>query len=834
MDYNPQDVESKWQDRWSKERSWEVSELPGKKKFYMLDMFPYPSGRIHMGHVRNYAISDVIARIKRSMGFYVMHPMGWDAFGLPAENAAIKNKTHPEKWTLENIQTMKAQLMRLGFGYDWSREVTTCLPEYYRFEQGFFVDFFEKGLAYRKASTVNWCPSCQTVLANEQVEDGHCWRCDSETTTRELEQWFFKTTAYAEELLKGLDQLPGYPERIKTAQRHWIGKSEGAEIEFAIEGRSETIRVFTTRPDTLFGVSYMALAPEHALALELSKTRQTEVTEFIERCRKMDRFKRTADDTPKEGVFTGSHALHPLTGERIPIYLANFVLLDYGTGALMAVPAHDHRDHAFAKKYGLPIRQVIAPTDGGKLETSIAPFVEPGVLIASGPYTNLISEKAKREITLALEKLKKGRAAVQYRLRDWGLSRQRYWGAPIPIVHCQDCGPVAVPKSELPVVLPGDVDLSGEGISPLAKHPFFAKTTCPKCRRKDARRETDTMDTFMESSWYYLRYTSPHSKNEPFDKKALSYWLGVDQYIGGIEHATMHLLYYRFFHKVLRDLGYFPSDLDPRDRDEPVRNLFNQGIVYKDGAKMSKSKGNVVDPMDLIAHYGCDTARMFSLFAAPPDKILEWSEQGVEGSFRFLGRVWRLVDQNSDALKSAPRKPATAHDKLAPAAKKLRTKTHATVLKYHTDFENSFQFNTMIAAIMELVNEAYLFQAADNKTPDDRAVFRESVETTIRLLYPFAPHIAEELAERIGFEARLLDAPLPVADAQALVKTTALYIVQVNGKLRSEVEMPIDASQAEVIAAAQADAKVASKLAEGQLVKTIFVPKKIVNFVVKT
>lgn len=831
--YDPQAIEDKWQERWEKDRVWEASSDRSLKKYYILDMFPYPSGHLHMGHVRNYTIGDVIARFRKAQGYNVLHPMGWDAFGLPAENAAIKNKVHPEKWTLGNIGAMKKQFKRMGIGYDWTRELATCLPNYYKWEQLFFTQMFERGLAYKKGSTVNWCPSCVTVLANEQVEDGRCWRCESEVTTRELEQWFLKTTSYAQELLEGLEKLTGWPERVRVMQRNWIGASQGCEMTFGLEN-GEELRIFTTRPDTLFGVTYMAVAPEHPLVPTLTrgKPQEKEVLSFVEKCRKQDRIVRTAEDAPKEGIATGSFAIHPLTGARVPIYVANFVLMDYGTGALMAVPAHDTRDHAFAKKYGIEIREVIRSRNQDRPPISEAPFIDPGVLVNSGRFDGMDSEDAKLAIAEELEKQGKGKRTTTYRLRDWGLSRQRYWGAPIPIIYCSKCGAVAVPEKDLPVVLPKDVEFTGEGGSPLARHPDFLKTTCPKCGDTNARRETDTMDTFMESSWYYLRYLSPNQDEKPFNQEDLAHWLGVDQYIGGIEHATMHLLYFRFFHKVLRDMGYFPKTLDPYDRDEPVRNLMNQGIVYKDGAKMSKSKGNGVEPDEIIGKFGADTARVFMMFSAPPEKILEWSEQGVEGGFRFLARVWRMVENHESVIQgiAAWSGPHSALSMEAP--KKLRSKTHQTIAKVEHEFNHGYHFNTAIAALMELVNEIYQYPVELGRE-ENRAVLREAIEATVRLLHPFAPHITEELWERMGGKEILTGKALPTADPDALVRDVITIVVQVNGKLRGSIQVGANLPEPNVIELARSEGKVVPHLEGKQVVKTIFVPGKIVNFVVK-
>ena len=633
----PKNVEEKWQQFWEESSAFRATRNEDKEKYYLLEMFPYPSGRIHMGHVRNYSIGDVIARFMRMRGRNVLHPMGWDAFGMPAENAAIQHKSHPGTWTYENIEYMRSQLKKLGFSYDWDREIATCHVDYYRWEQLIFLKMYEKGLAYKKNSFVNWCPKCETVLANEQVEDGGCWRCDSEVVQKELDQWFLRITDYAEELLEYTNKLPGWPERVLTMQRNWIGKSSGCEIDFALEGGAGSVRVFTTRQDTLYGATFMSLAPEHPLAMELATSeRREEVAAFIDKVKRTDKQVRTAEDLEKEGVFTGSYCINPVTGQRMPIYLANFVLPEYGTGAVMAVPTHDQRDFEFAQKYDLPLQVVIQP-EGETLDsaTMTAAFTDEGVMVNSGPFDGMNSGESKEKIADYLEKEGFGKKTVNYRLRDWGISRQRYWGNPIPIIYCDSCGVVPVPESDLPVVLPMDAKFSGEGGNPLAKVSSFVSVACPKCG-KPARRETDTMDTFVQSSWYFLRYCCPRFDQGPLDREETEYWMSVDQYIGGIEHAVLHLLYARFFTKVLRDLGYV-------NIDEPFINLLTQGMVIKDGAKMSKSKGNVVDPDSLIKVYGADTARLFSLFASPPERDLEWSDQGVDGSFRFLNRVWKLV-----------------------------------------------------------------------------------------------------------------------------------------------------------------------------------------------
>ena len=701
--YSPKSIEKKWQQYWDESQVFKVGEDGNKKKYYLLEMFPYPSGRIHMGHVRNYTIGDVVSRFMRMMGRNVLHPMGWDAFGMPAENAAIKAGTHPAKWTYDNIDYMRNQLKQLGFSYDWSREIATCDPSYYRWEQLFFLRMFQRGLAYRKSSYVNWCSKCQTVLANEQVEDGACWRCDTPVVQKEMEQWFFKITDYVDELLDYTYKLPGWPERVLVMQQNWIGKSPGSRLIFPLESGEGSIQVFTTRADTLFGATFMSIAPEHPMVGDLcwGKPEQATVLDFVERTKRSKREEREAELLEKEGVFTGRYCINPVTGEKMPIYVANFVVMAYGTGAVMAVPAHDQRDFEFAKKYGLPIRVVIKPAEAQQtpsVEELSQAFEEDGVLVDSGEFSSMDSAAARNAITEALGKRGLGELSVQHRLRDWGISRQRYWGAPIPIIYCQKCGVVPVSEQDLPVVLPLDVELLENGGSPLPVHKPFYQTTCPKCGA-DARRETDTMDTFVESSWYFARYACPDFDKGPLDSKRVGYWMPVDQYIGGIEHAVLHLLYSRFFVKLLRDLGYL-------EVDEPFMNLLTQGMVIKDGFKMSKSKGNVVDPDELIRTYGADTVRLFCLFAAPPEKDLDWSDQGVEGSFRFLSRVWRLVFENLQALKSAA--PYAGGATLPEDLAQLHRKTHQTIKKVTEDIRERFHFNTAIAAIMELVNQLYL------------------------------------------------------------------------------------------------------------------------------
>ena len=817
--YDPQTVEAKWQRRWEETRAFAARARPGEPAYYVLEMFPYPSGRIHMGHVRNYSIGDVIARQRRMAGWRVLHPMGWDAFGLPAENAAIEHGVHPARWTADNIAHMRRQLRRLGFSYDWERELATCDPGYYRWEQLFFLRMLERGLAYKRRSLVNWCAHCETVLANEQVVDGRCWRCDGPVADRELEQWFFRITAYAEELLRDLDRLTGWPERVLTMQRNWIGRSPGAEIRFPLEGRAGAVAVFTTRADTLFGVTFMSLAVEHPLVAELvaGTPAAAEVAAFVARVRATSRAERALG---KEGVATGAFCRHPITGARLPIWVANFVLMEYGTGAVMAVPAHDQRDFEFARAYGLPVRVVVQP-EGERLDPAImtAAWEGPGRLVDSGEFTGLESELAKDRIAAALAARGQGGPTVSYRLRDWGISRQRYWGAPIPIIYCARCGTVPVPERDLPVVLPEDVALTGTGGSPLAAHAAFVRATCPRCGG-EARRETDTMDTFVESSWYFARYCSPRSDAAPFDPAELDYWLGaegVERYIGGIEHAVLHLLYARFFTKVLRDLGFLRLD-------EPFGDLLTQGMVIKDGAKMSKSKGNVVDPDYLIERYGADTARLFCLFQAPPEKDLDWSDQGVEGMHRFLHRLWRLVH----AL--APRLPPPGAPLPAPLSaddRELHRRTHDTIRRVSEDVVERLHFNTAVAAVMELVNA--LGDASGRASP---AVLREAIDATLLLLAPFVPHITSELWEAAGHSGALDAERWPAADPGALARELIELPVQVNGRLRGRISVPADAGEAAVVAAALAQAQIQTHVGGRALRKVVFVPGRMLNLIV--
>lgn len=824
--YAFQEIETRWQAYWKANKTFKTEADGTKDKFYLLEMFPYPSGRIHMGHVRNYTIGDVFARYKRMRGYNVLHPMGWDAFGLPAENAAIKHKIHPARWTYENINYMRSQLQKMGFSYDWDREIATCDPGYYRWEQLFFIRMHQKGLAYRRESPVNWCEKCGTVLANEQVVgSGVCWRCDTPVTTRRLKQWFFRITAYAEELLAECDRLTGWPEKVVTMQKNWITKSEGAEIHFPIEGSDKKITVFTTRPDTIFGATFMSLAVDHPLVLELSRSASQEaaVLAFAEKENREKRLRIGGEDFEKEGVFTGAYCLNPLTGRRMPIFAANFVLMEYGSGAVMAVPAHDQRDFEFARKYGLEVVVVIQPP-GEKLspENMTEAYVEEGTMVDSGQFNGMNSNEAKEAIVRHLETTGLGKKAVSYRLRDWGISRQRYWGTPIPIIYCDTCGAVPVPEKDLPVVLPLDAEIDETGRSPLPRLSSFVNTTCPSCGQA-ARRETDTMDTFVESSWYFARYTCPDYTEAPLDRAGVDYWLPVDQYIGGVEHAILHLLYARFYTKVLRDLGWL-------NINEPFKNLLTQGMVIKDGAKMSKSKGNVVDPDDLINRYGADTVRLFCLFAAPPERDLEWSDQGVEGAYRFLNRIWRLVTENRAAVARVP--AITNVSELKGEAKALHRKIHQTIKKVGTDIEDRFHFNTAISAVMELVNDAYGVIGLGDKNPQTLAVLKLAIETVIISLSPFAPHIAEELWQTMGHKELLSSASWPSYDEEAARQEKVELVVQVNGKVRSRVEVDAGQGESEIKEVAVSDLRIKEWIKEKEIKKVIIVGNKLVNIVV--
>jgi leucyl-tRNA synthetase len=859
MKYDPKTIEKKWQAVWEKEKLFKVTEDPLKEKYYLLEMFPYPSGRIHMGHVRNYTIGDVVARTMRMKGKNVLHPMGWDAFGLPAENAAIENRTHPAKWTYDNIAYMKSQLKRMGFSYDWDREFATCDPSYYRWEQLVFLKMLERGLAYRKRTYVNWCESCQTVLAKEQVEDGCCWRhTTQEVTIKEMDSWFFKITDYAEEILEGCERLPGWPERVLTMQKNWIGKSYGAIIRFPVADSQEVIEVYTTRQDTLFGATFLCFAPEHPMLKDLVKgqPQEKEVLAFIDRTLKVAGYLRTADFTVKEGVFTGRTCVNPVTGEKIPIFVANFVLFDYGTGAIMAVPTHDQRDFEFARKYNLPLRVVIQPPGEELREADMAQAYEgEGVLVNSGPFDGLRNLSALETIASYLESKRLGHKTVNFRLRDWNISRQRYWGAPIPIVYCEQCGAVPVPEEDLPVVLPLGLDLRPNGGSPLPLEPSFWRTSCPRCQGP-ARRETDTMDTFVESSWYFERFACADYDRGMMDPKRVDYWMPVDQYIGGIEHAILHLLYSRFYTRVLRDLKEVKVS-------EPFSNLLTQGMVCKEtqecpthgylfpkeaeggrcarcGAevvtgnslKMSKSKKNVVDPEDLIARYGADTVRMFCLFASPPERDLEWSDQGVEGSFRFLHRVWRLVAENLGPLARVS--PYDGGEPLSGALKDLHRRTHQTIKKVTNDMEDRFHFNTAVSAVMELVNEVnrFLSREGERRGDPEWSVVKAAVEATVILLSPVTPHIAEELWQMLGHGERLLTVPWPSHQEEALEVETKLIVIQVNGKVRGRIEVPASWDDKEIEQEALSNERVKSFVGEKPVRKIFVVQHKLVNVVV--
>ncbi|MEX0803831.1 MAG: leucine--tRNA ligase [Candidatus Binatia bacterium] len=859
--YQPNQIEEKWQRIWENNKTFQVSEDPRKPKYYVLEMFPYPSGRIHMGHVRNYSIGDVVARYKRMRGYNVLHPMGWDAFGLPAENAAIERRIHPEKWTQENILYMKTQLKRMGLSYDWAREVATCQPEYYRWNQWIFLQFYKRGLAYKKSSSVNWCPSCETVLANEQVIEGLCWRCDSAVVQKELDQWFFRITRYAEELLRDLEELTGWPEKVLTMQRNWIGKSIGAEILFPVINGQESLRVFTTRPDTVFGATFLSLAVEHPMALELSRgtSQESAVGQFIDRFKQTNSAGHGSEEGEKEGIFTGAYCQNPFSQANIPIYIANFVLMEYGTGTVMAVPAHDQRDFDFARKYGLPIHVVIQPKDRVlKTEELTEAYVDEGIMVNSGPFNGLGNIEGKDRIAEYLEREGWGQKSVRYRLRDWGVSRQRYWGTPIPIVYCNRCGVVAVLEEQLPVRLPTDVPFTGRGGSPLLESKLFTQVQCPQCGG-DARRETDTMDTFVDSSWYFLRFVSPSLMTAPFDVQQAQYWMAVDQYIGGVEHAVLHLLYARFFTKALRDIGLARVD-------EPFTNLLTQGMVCKETyrcaehnwllpselagsekagwqcprcarpvekgrvEKMSKSKKNIIDPEELINAYGADTARLFTLFAAPPEKDLEWSDQGVEGAYRFLTRLWRFISQHRAILGGAVADLKQLNG--AREARNLQRMIHRTIKKVTDDIDGRFHFNTAIAAIMELFNA--LSAAAQGPTRlQDGPLIKAGTEAMIILLYPFVPHLMSELWESLEKTQRLEQIPWPEYWPEALEEEHLLIVVQVNGKVRGKMTVPADVQQSQIEVNALADAKVSAFIDGKKVQRIIYVPRRLVNIVLE-
>jgi leucyl-tRNA synthetase len=812
--YEPSEIEPKWQKYWEEKGLFKTPQRSEKPKYYMLVMFPYPSGTLHVGHVKNYVIGDAVARYKRMRGYNVLHPFGYDAFGLPAENAAIERKIHPKDWTLDNINTIRRQIKRLGISYDWDREVITCLEPYYKWTEWIFLKLYEAKLAYKKKAAVNWCPRCMTSLANEQVKDGRCERCGTPITIRHLEQWFFKITDYAERLLKDLDKLTGWPEHVKTMQKNWIGESKGAKVKFKVDGLDLDIEIFTTRPDTLWGVTFMALAPESPLVEQIVLPELKHALEhFLVRVSTQDRHRRGSLEAEKEGFFTGRYAINPVNGEKVPIYVANYILMEYGTGAIMGVPAHDQRDYEFAKKYDIPIRQVIKPSE---------PFDEdkaydgPGVMINSGPLSGTKIPEEMEKVVDWLEEKGLGERSVQYKLRDWLISRQRYWGAPIPIVYCEKCGVVPVPEKDLPVTLPYDVEFLPTGQSPLALKEEFKKTTCPKCGGP-ATREVDTMDTFVDSSWYFLRYVNPDLEDAPFKKEDVDYWLPVDQYVGGVEHAILHLLYSRFITKVLHDLGYLSFD-------EPFTNLFTQGMIYKDGAKMSKSKGNVVSPDDMIEKYGADTLRLYILFMGPPEKDAEWSDAGIEGVHRFIRRAWSLID-----------KIASLNDQdsseMGPRERELRRKLHSALLKITQDMEGGFKFNTAISGLMELVNDVsdYLQQIPQEQW--HVSLLKEFAEKFVLMISPFAPHFAEELWHAMGKTTSIMEESWPMYDPEALKIEEVEIAVQVNGRLRDRIRIPVDATKQDALKIALESEKV-KKFLNGEPKDAIYVPKRLLNIIV--
>ena len=822
-EYDPKMIEPKWQKIWEERDVFKTPQRSEKPKYYALVMFPYPSGTLHVGHVKNYVIGDIVARYKRMRGYNVLHPFGYDAFGLPAENAAIEHKIHPEIWTKRNIETIRKQIKRIGISYDWDREFATCDEEYYKWTQWIFLKLYEKGLAYKKKAAVNWCPKCKTVLANEQVKDGKCERCGTPVTIKHLEQWFFKITDYAERLLEDLDKLEGWPEHVKIMQRNWIGKSEGAEVEFPVEGTDIKIKIFTTRPDTLWGVTFMALAPESPLVEQIvTEDRKEELKEFLTRMSQQDRYKRTAVGAEKEGFFLGRHAINPVNNEKVPIYVANYILMEYGTGAIMAVPAHDQRDFEFAKKYDLPIKVVIQP-EGKELkpEEMEKAYEEPGIMVNSGPFTGVKSEEGIKKVIDWLEEKGIGKRSVQYKLRDWLISRQRYWGAPIPVVYCEKCGIVPVPEDQLPVVLPKDVEFLPTGQSPLQFHEEFKKTKCPVCGGP-ATREVDTMDTFVDSSWYYLRYVNPRDDDKPFDPEDVNYWLPVDQYIGGVEHAVLHLLYSRFITKVLHDLGYL-------DFEEPFTNLFTQGMIYKDGAKMSKSKGNVVSPDEMIEKYGADTLRMYILFMAPPEKDAEWSDAGIEGIHRFVKRLWNTFQRILPIVKDVKIEKVSVK---TPKERELRRKLHAMIKKITEDIEGGFKFNTAISGLMELLNHLVDYLNTVPESEWNKHLLREIAEKMVLILSPFAPHMAEELWQDMGMKGLVVEQSWPSYDPEALKVEEVEIAVQINGKIRDRVMIPVDADEETVRKLVLERERVKRYLNGKELKKFFYIKGRLVNIVV--
>ena len=821
------EIETRWQKAWSDAGAFEVEIDRSRPKFYCLEMLPYPSGDIHVGHVRNYCITDVVARYKAMRGFNVMHPIGWDALGLPAENAAIKRGIHPEKWTRSNIAGMKRQLQRLGFSYPWSREVATCDADYYRWNQWFFLKMLEKGIAYRAKAPVNWCPSCETVLANEQAEGGICWRCKNAVLQRDMEQWFLRITAYQDALLEDMADLPHWPDRVLTQQRNWIGRSPGAEVDFPVEG-SAPLRVFTTRVDTIFGATFLVLAPEHPRVDELVAGTPDEVDAKtrIQKLRSQDRRARLEGALEKEGVFTGRHALNPFSGERIPIWVGNFVLMGYGTGAIMSVPAHDQRDFEFARKYGIDVRVVIQPEGESLVGATLeAAYDGAGKTVSTGEWSGLDSKDAILRMTRAAEERGFGRSVVTYRLKDWLISRQRYWGTPIPVVYCETDGIVPVPETALPVVLPADAPFTGEGGNPLDKVPAFVEATCPKCGGR-ARRETDTMDTFVDSSWYFYRYLAPKKSDGPVDDEAVRYWFPIDLYVGGIEHAILHLVYSRFWTKVMKDIGLVSFA-------EPVVRLFPQGMVHKEGEVMSKSRGNTVSPDDMISRYGADTLRLYILFVAPPEDPLEWSDKNVAGAHRFIQRVWRLVDRHAESLATLPREPAGAPANAAPE-REIRRKLHQTVVRVTHDIEDRMRFNTAVAALMELLNDIERLEPDVTRTGPS-LVWREVLETLVLLLNPFTPHVCEEMARHLGMakEQGLVRARWPIADLEAAREDELELAVQVNGKVRGRITVPAGVSEDAIREKALLEPKVVEHLAGKTVVKVVIVAGRLVSVVVK-
>ena len=843
MEYPFNEIEKKWQKIWQEKKIFQAEDNSQKPKYYVLSMFPYPSGALHMGHVSNYSIADAISRYKMTQGYNVMQPMGYDSFGLPAENFAIEHHSHPRLSTDENIEIMRKQFDSIGFGLDWEREVSTCHPDYFRWGQWFFKRMYEKGLVYKKSSFVNWCESCQTVLANEQVENGTCWRCDSIVHQKELEQWFFKITDYAEELLD-FSKVIDWPERVKTMQTNWIGKSHGTEMWFKLENSEEIIKVFTTRPDTIFGCTFMALPPEHPLVSEWLKNepKNSEIIKFCDKVMNEDKISRSAENTVKEGIFSGKYALNPVNGKRVQIWITNYVLMNYGTGAVMAVPAHDQRDFEFAKKYDIPIIVVIQNKEMDLvLEEMTEAYTESGILVNSEQFDGMNSIKSQKAITDWMTENKTGKATITYRLRDWGISRQRYWGTPIPIIYCDKCGTVLVPDEDLPVTLPENVQLGKTTQNPLLSVPDWINTKCPKCGGP-AKRETDTMDTFVDSSWYFARYTDPKNEQEPFSKEKADFWLPVDQYIGGIEHAVMHLMYARFFHKFMRDIGIVQSD-------EPFARLLTQGMVTKDGAKMSKSKGNVVDPEYIVDRYGADTVRVFMLFASPPDKDVEWNDEAVKGAFRFLNRIWRLFEDNLEILQIATKKHKKAQEnkvttnlheftrkensEISAEIKNLRYSTHFTIKKVLDDIENRMMFNTAIAAIMEHLNNVTAIKEPIALSENEKEIFAESCIIIPRLLYFFAPHLAEELWHKIGNEKLVHETGIPEYDPKFLVRDEITYVVQIMGKIRGKLLVSPTVSENEIKEKALELENVRKYIAGKEVKKIIVVPKKLVSIVVK-